>query len=379
MTEALARFLMRQGCDVTIAYYATLTDDPDLVVPSWELLSGKKPDIHRGLCFKDIPSVTVGCRFPELEFPYYWATDRWKKLIGAYDRHIAVGGTVLVANTLVVSGVPHFVWCASAMLDDRIDRRARMPAARRVFDSVVVGSVQRAMEKRVLRGCGLFLAISRYTRASLVTAGVRPEMVEHVPMPVNLKDYIPSTSSPPTAQIGFAGRIDDPRKNIGLMLRSVAVLARRSIPVRLKLTGDPSTALNELASTLNIADRIEWTGWLDPQSLSHFYRSLDVFVFSSGQEGLGISGIQAMACGVPVVSTRCGGPEDYVIDGVTGKLTGHTPGELADGIGWIISDRERRNDLALKSRALVEKDYSQSAFEENIARAWEKTWGEALG
>tara|TARA_Y100001968_G_C19288368_1_gene682915 strand:- start:594 stop:1007 length:414 start_codon:yes stop_codon:yes gene_type:complete len=137
--------------------------------------------------------------------------------------------------------------------------------------------------------------------------------------------------------------------------------------------------LNELASTLNIADRIEWTGWLDPQSLSHFYRSLDVFVFSSGQEGLGISGIQAMACGVPVVSTRCGGPEDYVIDGVTGKLTGHTPGELADGIGWIISDRERRNDLALKSRALVEKDYSQSAFEENIARAWEKTWGEALG
>ena len=62
-------------------------------------------------------------------------------------------------------------------------------------------------------------------------------------------------------------------------------------------------------------------------------------MFSSAQEGLGISGIQAMACGVPVVSTRCGGPEDYVIDGKTGKLAGNTPEELADAIAWIVADR----------------------------------------
>jgi glycosyltransferase involved in cell wall biosynthesis len=368
--------LQRRDFSVTIAYYATLTDEPDLVVPCWQLLSGKKPGIRSELCFDDIPGVCVGCRFPELEFSYYITTTRWKNLIRAYDFHIAVGGTVLVANTLAMTGVPHLVWCASTMLEDRIDRRAKMPVGRRILDRAVIGPFQRNLEKRILRGCGQFMALSNYTRTTLIAAGARPEAIDHVPMPVNVANYTPSALPPREALIGFAGRIDDPRKNISLLLRSVAVLAGRGVPIRLKLTGDPSVGLDELASSLNIADRLEWSGWLDPSSLPDFYRSLDVFVFSSGQEGLGISGIQAMACGVPVVSTKCGGPEDYVIDGVTGKLCGHTPEALADAIYWAISDRERRNDLGSKSRRLIENDYSQLVFEDNVARVWEKTWGE---
>ena len=146
----------------------------------------------------------------------------------------------------------------------------------------------------------------------------------------------------------------------------------------MKLTGDPEAELNELAAGLNIADRLDWTGWLDPGLLSDFYRSLDVFVFSSAQEGLGISGIQAMACGVPVVSTRCGGPEDYVIDGKTGKLAGNTPEELADAIAWIVADRDRRNETGAAARTLIVNSYSEAAFEDNVARTWAWTWDEVL-
>lgn len=375
MAELLARFIRRAGHEVTIAYYATLTDEPDLAVPSWRLLRGKRPATKLVKCFDDFSGRSVGCYIPELEFTYYMTSRRWRDLVYAHDRHIAVGGTVLVANPLVRLEVPHMIWCASTMLEDRIDRRAAMPASRRVFDRFVLGPVQRKMEKRILAGPGRLMVISNYTLRTLEAAGASHDRIELVPVPVDLDVFSPPLASPNPAEIGFAGRIGDPRKNMGLLLRAVAILARRGIPVKLKLTGECCPVLRELAARLKIADRLQWSGWLKPPELSNFLRSLDVFVFSSAQEGLGISGIQAMACGVPVVSTRCGGPEDYVIEKITGKLAGNTPDELADAIAWTIADRNRRNKLGAQARALIENNYGSVAFENNVSRVWERTWG----
>ncbi len=378
MAELMAQLLQRLGHKVTIAYYATLTDEPDLVVPSWHLLSGRRPTVRSVKCFDEFAGISVGCYMPELEFTYYRNTRRWRDLVREHDRHIAVGGTVLVANPLVMLGVPHMTWCASTMLEDRVARRAAMPVARRIFDRYILGPVQHRMEKRILAGSGRFMAISSYTRKTMIMAGAQPDAISIVPVPVDLDMFTPSLESPRPAEIGFAGRIGDPRKNIGLLLRAISILAHRKISVKLKLTGDQSPELCELAAKLDIAGQVEWSGWLTKADLSNFYRSLDVFVFSSSQEGLGISGIQAMACGVPVVSTRCGGPEDYVVDEVTGKLAGNTPEELANAIAWTIADRGRRAVLGTKARALMEEKYGGAAFENNVAGVWHSTWGEPI-
>jgi glycosyltransferase involved in cell wall biosynthesis len=50
------------------------------------------------------------------------------------------------------------------------------------------------------------------------------------------------------------------------------------------------------------------------------YRRADLWLVSSISEGFGMPGLEAAACRCPVVSTRCGGPEDYVHDGVSGYL-----------------------------------------------------------
>lgn len=378
MAEILARFLQRRGCRVSIAHYATLSEDRDLVVPSWQVLRGSAPKIRETRCFGDFPCYAVGCRFPELEFTYYLASSHWQNLLRQHDRHVAVGGTILTANTLRAAGVPHLVWCASTMIEDRLDRRAAMPKARRLHDWLVTGPVQRVMEKRILAGQGRFMAISRYTRDTLIAAGATPGAIEHVPVPIDAERFTAPSTPAEAGVLGFAGRIDDPRKNIALLFRAVALLKQRGVPVTLKLTGDASIGLGELAGSLNIADRVEWAGWLDSGSLAGFYRSLDVFVIPSAQEGLGIVGVEAMASGIPVVSTRCGGPEDYVVDGKTGKLAGSTPEELADAIAWVVEDRDRRRELAENARTLVQNDYGLAAFEENVARNWQKTWGESL-
>jgi len=85
-----------------------------------------------------------------------------------------------------------------------------------------------------------------------------------------------------------------------------------------------------------------------------------------------------MAAGVPVISTRAGGTEDFVIEGETGHLVGSTPTEMADAIAAIYTHRAERDRMSLNARQLIADKYSMDRFEENIAVNWQKTWGDGL-
>lgn len=372
----LAEHLRSRGHRVTVSHYATLRDYPELVVPSWQLLSGRRPQTRHGRCFGDFPCVAVGCRFPELEFTYYRMTPSWRDLIERHDRHIAVGGTVLVSYPLAVSGVPHLVWCASTMIEDRIDRRRSMPWARRLFDRFVIGPVQRAMEIEILKGPAHFMAVSSHALRSLVGAGGVAERFSRVPIPVDVHRFTPPESPSDPGIVGFAGRTNDPRKNLPLLFGAVKHVLDRGGKVSLRLTGNGTPALQQLARRLGIADKVTWTGWLRPDELPQFLRELDVFVIPSSHEGLNLAGVEAMACAVPVVSTRCGGPEDYVVDGETGVLVASEPGAMAGAIDTIVGVRETRDRMGQNARALAERNFSHGHFESALADAWQQTWGD---
>ena len=109
-----------------------------------------------------------------------------------------------------------------------------------------------------------------------------------------------------------------------------------------------------------------------------FFRDLDLLVIPSRLEGHAIVGIEAMASGVPVISTRCGGPEDYVVDGVNGYLTGHDPSEIAGRIVELTRDRARRDRLAAGARRSAERAYAPGAFDRALQRIWRSVWHEAL-
>ncbi len=372
----LANHLRDLGHDVTVAHFATLSDYADLVVPSWQSISGKQPGIRDGSCFDDFPCVSVGCRFPELEFTYYSSTPRWRELIEKYDRHIVITGTVLTAHMIAKMKLPHLVWCASTMLEDRIDRRRATPFLRRLFDRLFVSPILRNMEKTVLNGNGRFMGVSNYTRRMLIAAGGNADKVSVTPIPIDLNRFqIPDTAAKPGV-IGFAGRPEDGRKNLPLLFEAVKLLRDQGHDISLNLTGDPSPSLRNEIERLGLTNHVAWTGWLEQDDLPAFYQDLDVFVIPSFQEGLNIAGLQAMASGVPVVSTRCGGPEDYVIDNETGFLVGFTATDMANTIGEIIDDRSLRDQLGVNARRLVETHYSHDHFKNCLADAWQDVWGD---
>jgi glycosyltransferase involved in cell wall biosynthesis len=108
--------------------------------------------------------------------------------------------------------------------------------------------------------------------------------------------------------------------------------------------------------------------------LRRFYREIDVFAIPSRQEGLCIAGIEAMASGVPIVSTRCGGPEDYVCPGKTGLLVGFESDAIADAIVAIAQDRVLRNAMSANARAAAERQYAPEVFFRLIEEAWRSVW-----
>ena len=83
-----------------------------------------------------------------------------------------------------------------------------------------------------------------------------------------------------------------------------------------------------------------------------------------------------MASAIPIVSTRCGGPEDYVLDGKTGTLVSFDADEMATAIANITENRERRNELGQNARQFVEENYSHERFKASFYEAWHQTWGD---
>ena len=99
-------------------------------------------------------------------------------------------------------------------------------------------------------------------------------------------------------------------------------------------------------------------------------------VFDEIQEGRGIVGLEAMACGCPVVATRCGGTEDYVRDGVNGYLVGFSADEMADAIMRILSDRMLHRTLRAGALHTVHQEYSEAGVEAVFWRQFALAFGQ---
>lgn len=375
-TAIIGRHLIGLGWEVSLAFYATLSDHPHLVAPSWRLIRGAVPAMQEEAPWNGMRSLAVGCNLPELEAPYTRASGLWRQLVAGHDRHIAVGGTPLVSNILVECGVPHLLWCAATVKDDRSDRARAMPFLRRLIDTLVVWPLLEAQQDRALASpLATRLGISRYTCRLIEAEGAAP--LRLLPIPTDSQRFVPPESPAEPGIIGFAARLGDPRKRVPLLLEAVALLARDGHRVSLRLAGEAPDSLKDLAGRLGIAGIVDFLGHVADEDLPAFYQGLDVFALPSSQEGLGIVGIEALASGVPVVSAaRNCGPDDYVIPGETGWFAGDDPASLADRLAAVIADRDTRARMSAAARRLAVERYGHAAFAAGLAEAWRATWGD---
>lgn len=141
----------------------------------------------------------------------------------------------------------------------------------------------------------------------------------------------------------FAGRWEE-QKNPLLALKAFAALAERNPDVHLQLAGSGSLKpqMDSTIAALNLNKRIHSLGPLAPHALAEAMRVSDAFLITSRFEGMPIAVLEAMACGIPVVSTEVGEIREVVEDGITGRIVPEAhPASLAHAIQDILSHPEQ--------------------------------------
>jgi glycosyltransferase involved in cell wall biosynthesis len=138
----------------------------------------------------------------------------------------------------------------------------------------------------------------------------------------------------------FVGRLT-PEKDVPTLLRAAAIVAARRPSFRLKIAGaGPCAAdLAALTGRLGLDSAVEFLG--EVRDVPALFRGASVLVLSSLTEGLPLTVLEAMSCGLPVVATRVGGTPEAVADGVSGLLVPPgDPARLAEALLRIDGDPE---------------------------------------
>ncbi len=211
------------------------------------------------------------------------------------------------------------------------------------------------VERAVARDVRRIVATCTDEVGELVRMGARRSSVAVIPCGVDIAHFRPDgpRASLPTDGAGrhrllVVGRLVQ-RKGVDDAIRALAQVRDAELviaggPTAARLDDDPEVArLRAVAARHGVLDRVVFLGQVSRADMPAVLRACDVLVTVPWYEPFGITALEAMACGLPVVASAVGGLQDTVIDGATGMLVPpRRPDELARTLRRLLADPMRR-------------------------------------
>jgi teichuronic acid biosynthesis glycosyltransferase TuaC len=217
----------------------------------------------------------------------------------------------------------------------------------------------------------LVLANSAGTARRCYDRGARDVQVVH------LGTDPPAAPAPPPATptlVTVANLIE--RKRIADVIRAVALLAGEWAQLRHVIVGDgpERTALEALATSLGVADRVAFLGRLAPDDAVATARRASLFVLPSIDEAFGVAYVEAMAAGVPAIGCRGeDGPEEIAAAGGGIELVApRDPSALASAVNALLSDGARSDRLRADARETVQRSFTWERCGRQTVAAYEE-------
>lgn len=245
------------------------------------------------------------------------------------------------------------------------------------------------VEKDVIRQVDRLIAQCPSERSELVgDYGADPNKVVVIPSAVNTKIYTPVEKAKARKRIGldtegrvivYIGRML-PRKDIRNIVRALALLMQQNEQaahtfaesLTLLVVGgetvdpDPEATpeigeLQKLAAELGVTDHVRFVGKRQPNELRYYYGAGDVTVTTPWYEPFGLTPLEAMACGRPVIGSAVGGLTFTIQDGETGFLVPpRDPEALAACLYHLLTQPELYAQMGVNARARVEREFTWS-------------------
>ena len=178
---------------------------------------------------------------------------------------------------------------------------------------------------------------------------------------------------------GFIGRLTE-IKNLDLLLETAALCQKDAVPVHFAIVGDGHLreSLERRAAELNLTD-LSFAG--NRKDIAPILSELDIFVLTSKNEGTPLSMIEAMAAGVPVVSTAVGGVVDlagridkqedgFEIAERAVLVPTLDPADFQKGLLYLLKSEKVRETLGLRSAQFVDERYSVTRLVRDVAQLY---------
>lgn len=357
MTQFLFRVLSESGryCPEIITLATSASDEASILfrAPHTWLSSPRVLNLSTG----DATHYHVGAYWPEFEFQRHRPRAVLDKALAQYGLIQFVVGAPYWARAAAGVKRPTLLWTATTVWADKASRMLQAPLLIETWQRLMTRIQQRA-EKRALNQVDHIFALSQYTAETIkpwapgasidvAVCGVDTTLFEPAPQPSG--NYAICV-----------GRLSDRRKNLQLLLAAYAkAVAGSALIPELYLVGDLPTGIERQVVSLGIAERVRFLGERHGKELADLYRNAQFLVLSSDEEGLGIVLLEAMASGLPVISTSCGGPATVVADGQTGFLTPvGDANRLANAIRQLAENPELRRQMGRAGRSAVERRFS---------------------
>lgn len=117
--------------------------------------------------------------------------------------------------------------------------------------------------------------------------------------------------------------------------------------------------IREAGLGIGTGERVQFLGAIPNQQMMDIYSAADLSVLPSYMEATSITGLESMACGLPLVGTKVGGIPDLIDEGVNGYLVDpRAPQQIADAVAKLASDPETCHSFGRAARARVEREFS---------------------
>ncbi|MBQ0986932.1 glycosyltransferase [Streptomyces sp. F63] len=216
------------------------------------------------------------------------------------------------------------------------------------------------METEIGESSDRIIATCRDEVAELTALGVPAGRISVVPCGVDTERFTPDGPAAPRGPLPHRllqiGRLV-PRKGAAVSIAALALLPGAELviaggPSPDRIGADPEVRrLRALAREAGVADRVRFTGGVQPEDVPALLRGADLVLCPADYEPFGIVPLEAMACGTPVVASAVGGQMDSVADPGTGRLVPPgDPAALAAAASALLRNHEARAACGLAGR-----------------------------
>lgn len=161
-------------------------------------------------------------------------------------------------------------------------------------------------------------------------------------------------------------------KNQQLQINGFLKISKDFPTAELWLAGDgeEKQKLNDLIIAKGMTEKIKFLGWLNREQLLEKMKQSSCFLISSKHESFGVVAIEAMSCGIPVISTPCGGPESVIKPGINGVITNGSDDDFAFNMLEMLNNSTRYSSEIIRQYAV--NNFSGPAISKQLCAVYSR-------